>query len=87
MFESRCAKLEIGAKEQDIMLALNSRMSELPSFVSTNPGLAEDIMSKIIKSASGMYVPRHPVIRYARRLALRANIFSGFCLLSSIWTP
>lgn len=48
--------LEIHASEDDVRRYLNSHISRLPSFVSYNDGLKEEIEGSIVQSVQGMYV-------------------------------
>jgi hypothetical protein len=47
--------LEIRAREDDVQRYLEGRMLQLPSFVSRNVGLQEEIKNAIMKAVDGMY--------------------------------
>jgi Cdc6-like AAA superfamily ATPase len=49
--------LEIRANDEDVRRYINGRMSQLPSFVSRNDVLEEEIRSKITEAVGGMYEP------------------------------
>jgi hypothetical protein len=85
MFEERCAKLEIRANDVDIRLALDARMWELPSFISGNPSLRNDIMEKIIQLADGMYGSHYPFLLCFAVVVFKANFPSALFSLSSTW--
>jgi len=55
-FEGRSARLEIRASDDDLRKYLDAHMLKLPSFVSRNLDLQEEIKSAIIKAVDGMYV-------------------------------
>ena len=48
------ARLEIRATDADVQRYLEDHMSEMPTCVSRNRALQEDIKTKIVKSAAGM---------------------------------
>jgi hypothetical protein len=54
--------LEIRARDEDVQRYLDGRMSLLPSFVSHNIDLQEEIKTEIIKAVDGMHIPPHTVI-------------------------
>jgi hypothetical protein len=49
--------LEIRASNEDVRKYLKGHMSQLPSFVSRNVDLQEEIMTEIAQAVDGMYVP------------------------------
>jgi len=49
--------LKIHASVEDVKRYLDGHMSRLPSFVSRNPDLQEELKAEIIKAVDGMYVP------------------------------
>jgi hypothetical protein len=49
--------LEIRASSEDVQRYLEGHMSQLPSFVSRNADLQEEIKTKIVQAVDGMYVP------------------------------
>lgn len=54
-FERRKSKMvEIRAHDEDIHKYLHGHLSQLPSFVSSSPGLEERIKDAIIRAADGM---------------------------------
>jgi Cdc6-like AAA superfamily ATPase len=53
--------LEIRASDEDVQKYLNGHMSRLPSCVSRNPGLQEQIKAEIIKAVNGMYVSSNAI--------------------------
>lgn len=56
MFEGSTS-LEIYASDEDVARYLDGHMSRLPSFVSRNCALQEEIKTEIIDVVDGMYVP------------------------------
>lgn len=50
--------LEIRASEHDVRKYVDGHISRLPSFVSRNPNLQEEIKAEIVKAVDGMYVHR-----------------------------
>jgi NACHT domain len=48
--------LEIRARDEDVRRYLGGHMFQLPSFVSNNPDLQEEIKTSIVKAVDGMYV-------------------------------
>ena len=48
--------LEIRASGEDVRKYLEGHMSQLPSFVSCNVDLQEEIVNKIVQAVDGMYV-------------------------------
>jgi hypothetical protein len=51
--------MEIRANDEDIRKYLEGHMSQLPSFVSRNVDLQEEIVTKIVQAVDGMYVTSH----------------------------
>ena len=60
------ALLEICATNEDVQRYITNHISQLPSFVSNNPDLQEEIKTEVIKAVDGMYVPSHAIINQAR---------------------
>ncbi|KAF3207592.1 hypothetical protein TWF191_000981 [Orbilia oligospora] len=54
--EDKTILLEIRAKNEDIEMHLNRRMPQLPRFVKSNQELQNEIKSKIIQAANGMFL-------------------------------
>ena len=54
--------LEIRASDGDVRKYLEGHMSQLPSFVSRNIDLQEEIVSGIVQAVDGMYVASHPLM-------------------------
>jgi Cdc6-like AAA superfamily ATPase len=70
--------LEIRANNEDVQRYLEGHMSRLPSFVSRNPDLKEEIKSEIIKAVDGMYAPLTLKWRH------QVNVWLGFSSPSCI---
>jgi hypothetical protein len=51
--------LEIRASDEDVRKYLEGHMSQLPSFVSRNVDLQEEVVTKIVQAVDGMYVASH----------------------------
>jgi hypothetical protein len=51
--------LEIRASGEDVQRYLEGHMSQLPSFVSRNVDLQEEIKTEIVQAVDGMYVPSY----------------------------
>ena len=51
--------LEIRASGEDVRKYLEGHISQLPSFVSRNVNLQEEIVTKIVQAVDGMYVASH----------------------------
>lgn len=54
-FEGRSTQIEIRASNEDLEKYLAGNLWKLPSFVSSNAGLQDEIKTSIIKAADGMY--------------------------------
>ncbi len=54
---SACALLEIRASNEDVRRYLDGQMFRLPTFVTRNPELQEEIKTDIVKAVDGMYGP------------------------------
>jgi hypothetical protein len=72
--------LERRANKQDVRRYVDGRMTCLPSFVIHNPDLQEEIRTRIVNPADGMYVTRYILVENILTLL-------GFYLLSFILMP
>jgi predicted ATPase len=75
--------LEIRAKDEDVRLYLDEKMSQLRPFVLRNLSLREEIKIEISKAVNGMCVP--PYIIRVDQTSLRFD--TGFSSHSFIWIP